>query len=113
MLGVRLTGGVQPRVENWFECSGPMSEAAFNVRSRVEEREPFSLLAPDPTDREMAFPPSMATKLWKPGFLYVTQVVENHRIGRERYWGVWQPRDGSPPPRRLDGQPETTLVVVP
>ncbi len=113
LLGVRLTGGVQPRVENWFECSGPMSEAAFNVRSRIEEREPFSLLDPDPTDREMAFPPSMATKLWKPGFLYVTRVVENHRIGRERYWGVWQPRDGSPPPRRLDGQLETTLAVVP
>ncbi len=113
LLGVRVTGGVQPRIENWFECSAPMSEASFNVRSTVEERAAFSLIDPDPTDREMLSPSTIATKLWRPGFLYVTRVVQNHRIGRERYWGAWQSRDGAVPPRRTDGQAETTLAVVP
>ena len=31
----------------------------------------------------------------------------------ERYWGQWQSRDGSAPPQRSDGQPQTTLAVVP
>ena len=90
-----------------------MSEASFNVRSTMEERAPFSLIDPDPTDREMAFPPSLPTKLWRPGFLYVTRVVQNHRIGLERYWGAWQSRDGAAPPRRSDGKPETTVAEVP
>ena len=40
-------------------AAGPMSEASFNVRSTMEARESFSLIAPDPTDREMASPPSI------------------------------------------------------
>ncbi len=113
LIGVRVTGGVQPAVENWFECSSPMGDVSFNVRSTMEAREPYSLIGPDPTDREMAFGPTLPTKLWRPGFLYATRVVQNHRIGIERYWGQWQSRDGSPPPQRSDGKPQTTLAVVP
>jgi hypothetical protein len=90
-----------------------MGEVSFNVRSTVEARAPFSLIPPDPTDREMAYPPTLSTKLWRPRFLYMTDAVLNHRIGRERYAGAWQSRDGSPPPRRTDGKPDTTLAVVP
>jgi hypothetical protein len=113
LVGVLETGGVEPRVESWFECVGPMGEATFNVRSTVEARAPFSLIPPDATDREMAWPPSLPTKLWRTGMLYRTFAVENHRIGRERYWGYWASRDGSPAPHRSDGQPETTLAIVP
>jgi len=114
LVGVRVTAGVQPRVEIWFTVTGDPSlgDASFNVRSKVEARESFSLIPPDPTDREMAFPPMLPTKLWRPRLLYKTEVVLNHRIGRERYWGYWRSRDGSRPPSRLDGQPQTTLVVV-
>jgi hypothetical protein len=79
----------------------------------MEAREPFSLIDPDPTDREMAFSPTISTKLWRPGFLYVTRVVQNHRIGQERYSGAWLSRDGAVPPRRVDGHADTTLAVVP
>ncbi len=113
LIGTRVTGGVRPRVESWFECTEPMGDATFAVRSKVEERGAFSLIPPDPIDREMAFAPSLPTKLWKPRFLYMTDAVLNHRIGRERYTGRWQTRDGSPPPRRADGQAETTLTVLP
>jgi 4-amino-4-deoxy-L-arabinose transferase-like glycosyltransferase len=113
LLGTRLTGGVQPRVESWFECTGPMGDLTFAVRSKVEERDPSSLIPPDPTEREMAYPPALPTKLWHPRFLYVTSAVLNHRIGHERYAGAWQTRDGSPPPRRSDGKGDTTLAVVP
>jgi hypothetical protein len=113
LIGTRITGHAQPRVESWFECTGPMGEASFTVRSHVEARGTLSLVPPDPIDRDMAFPPTLPTKLWKPRFLYVTDAVLNHRIGRERYAGTWQTRDGSPAPRRTDGKPDTTLAVVP
>ena len=90
-----------------------MGDASFNVRSSVEARAPFSLIDPDPIDREMAYPPPISTKLWRPRFLYMTYAVLNHRIGRERYAGAWQSRDGSPAPRRADGKPDTTLAVIP
>ncbi|MGO9838090.1 MAG: glycosyltransferase family 39 protein [Polyangiaceae bacterium] len=114
LMGMRMMGGVQPRAELWFTLKGdvPPGDASFNVRSTVESRESFSLIPPDPTDREMAFPPTLPTKLWRPNFIYETEVVLNHRIGRERYWGYWRSRDGSRPPARLDGQPQTKLVVV-
>lgn len=114
LLGVRLVRGVQPRVEAWFECSGgaPPGDAAFNVRSTVLARAPLSMIPPDVVDREMAWPPPMPTKLWRAGFLYKTETVLNHRIGRERYWGYWAPRDGVPALRRLDGEVETTLALV-
>jgi hypothetical protein len=113
LMGTRLTGGVQPSVESWFECTSPMSEAWFSVRSKIEARDPLSLIGPDPTDRDMAFPPTMPTKLWRPRYLYVTRTPLNHRIGRERYWGYWRSRDSSAAPMRADGHPETTLVTVP
>jgi 4-amino-4-deoxy-L-arabinose transferase-like glycosyltransferase len=115
LLGVRVTGGVQPRVESWFEAGGdaPLGDASFDVRSTVEARDPWSLIPPDPTDREMAYPPRIPTKLWRPGFVYMTDAVLNHRIGKERYWGHWRSRGGSGAPSRVDGQPQTTLVTLP
>jgi hypothetical protein len=114
LMGVRITGGVQPRAELWFTLKGDaaLGDASFNVRSTVEARETFSLIPPDPTDREMAFPPSIPTKLWRPNFIYETDVVLSHRIGRERYSGYWRSRDGSRPPARVDGQPLTRLLLV-
>jgi 4-amino-4-deoxy-L-arabinose transferase-like glycosyltransferase len=115
LVGVRLIEGVQPRVQCWFEWSGEpgLGDATFDVRSTVEARGTFSLIPPDPTDREMGMPPRISTKLWKPRFLYSTDIVLNHRIGRERYWGAWKGREGGGGPRRMDGQQQTTLVVLP
>jgi hypothetical protein len=113
LLGVRVTDGVEPRVESWFECTGPMSEASFQVRSTVEKQETFSLIPPDPTDREMALGPLIPTRLWRKGMIYETHAVLNHRIGVERYWAYWASRDGTPAPRRVDGKSETTLTTVP
>jgi hypothetical protein len=107
LLGVRLTNGVQPKIEVWFAASGPLpGDAIFHVRSTITGRAPLSLIPPSPTEREMAFPPILPTRLWRPGFFYKIDVVMNHRIGVERYWGAW----GGP--RRLDGQAQTTLAVV-
>jgi Dolichyl-phosphate-mannose-protein mannosyltransferase len=113
LVGVRVTGGAQPLIENWFECGSPMSDAWFQVRSTVVAREPWSLIDPDPTDRNMAMAPMISTKLWRPGFLYVASVVQNHRIGIEQYLGAWASRDGAPVPHRADGKPETLLAEVP
>jgi hypothetical protein len=112
LLGVRMTGGVEPRVESWFECTDPMGDAMFNVRSTIVEKGRFSLIPPDTVDREMARGPVIPTKLWKKGMIYETHAVLNHRIGVERYWGYWTSRDGSPAPHRAGGGNETTLAKV-
>jgi len=113
LIGVHLVGGVQPRIESWFEVTAtPAGEAEFQVHSVVEARGRFSLIPPDKTSRSMAYAPSLPTKVWKPGYVYKTVAVLNHRIGREVYEGHWSARDGSNAPRRLDHQPETTLLVL-
>jgi hypothetical protein len=113
LIGARLKGGVEPRVEAWFESTGPMGDAAFNVRSTLEKQNPWSLIPTDPADREMALGPLIPTKLWRTGMIYEAHAVLNHRIGLERYWGYWAPRDAAPVPRRVDRQVETTLATVP
>lgn len=114
LIGTRLTRGAQPRLEIWFEASGPTRvDSTFRVRSTVEGRAWTSLVPIDTTDREMAYPFRLPTSLWRRGFVYELDVVLNHRIGRERYWGAWASRGGGPAPRRLDGRAETTLAVLP
>jgi len=113
LVGVRRIGGVQPRLELWFEATTPLhGDFTFDVRSRIVAPAPWSVLPAAGTEREMAFPPSLPTKLWKTGFLYSTQVVLDHRIGRELYTGRWASRDGAPAPERVDGQHETRLLVL-
>jgi hypothetical protein len=114
LIGVRLVGGVEPRLEAWFECGQALAgDESFNVRSTVEARAPLSLIPPDEVDRDMAWPHPLPTKLWRAGFLYKTETVLNHRIGRERYWGSWASRDDTVAPHRIDGQDQTTLARLP
>jgi hypothetical protein len=113
LIGTRLDGGVEPKVESWFECLAPVGDWWFSVHSAVDAKDPWSLSEPDSTIRENAWAPLMSTKLWKPHFIYRERTVLNHRIGLERFAGAWQTRDGSPVPRRVDGKIDTTLVVVP
>jgi hypothetical protein len=109
LVGVRVTRGAEPRLESWFVAPGPLgSDATFRIRSSVAARARFSLIPVNTTDRELAYPPSLPTKLWRPGFLYEFQTVLNHRIGVERYWGTWS----HPGLRRLDHQAVTTLATV-
>jgi hypothetical protein len=113
MLGTRVTSGVQPRVEAWFESKGPaQGDALFDIRSVVVERNRLSLIPADDTPRAMAYPPEMSPKIWRAGFIYVIDAVLNHRIGKELYTGSWTSRSG-PAPRRLDGAPTTELALVP
>jgi len=113
LIGVRLIDGTQPRIETWFEVTeAPTGDAQFSVRSTVLAKARWSLIPKSTQDRDMALPPSLPTKLWKKGFIYRTETVMNHRIGIEQYLGRWSTRDGSPPPRRLDGRPETPLATI-
>jgi hypothetical protein len=114
MLGTRMIDGVEPRVECWFELGDEApGDWTFEVRSSLTERATLSLIPPESTDRAMSFPPSLATKLWRRGFIYETEAVLNHRIGRERYTGAWRSRDGSAAPRRADGLQFTLLAELP
>jgi len=114
LVGVRVTGGVQPQVETWFEVSAPFpGDDVFLVRSVVEARAALSTIPPDTVEREMAWPAPLGTKLWHAGWLYKTDAVLNHRIGRERYSGFWASRDGSQAPKRQDGKAQTVLVTLP
>lgn len=113
LIGVRMIGGVEPRIESWFEVTDkPQGDAWFSVVSKVEVPARFSLLPVPAVERRMSWPTTIPTKLWKKGFLYRIETVENHRIGRERYTGRWVSRDGSPAPGRTDGKPDVTLAIV-
>jgi hypothetical protein len=112
LIGVRVLGGVEPRIETWFEASAPIGDLSFDVRSTIEARSPLSLIPLSTKDRTMAYPPSLATKMWRAHFIYKIDTVMNHRIGRERYDGQWVSRDGSPAPKRIDGVPQTTLAIA-
>ncbi len=108
LIGVRVTHGVHPQIEILFLAGGAINpDSIFRVRSTIEARAPFSLIPVDPVDRDMAFPPRIPTKLWRAGFLYEIDVVLNHRIGVERYWGVW-----SNSQQRLDHHPVTNLATL-
>jgi hypothetical protein len=112
LVGVRRSGRAQSRLDVWFEADGPAAgDLTFTVHSAVEKRSPTSLIPPDPVERDMAYPPSIPTKLWRPGFLYTVPVVLRHRVGQERYFGWFTSRDGSPAPRRPDGKMQTDLLV--
>lgn len=112
LIGVRMIGGVEPRIESWFEVlDPPRGDASWEVKSTIMARARFSLIPPAKTDRDMGGPPSLPTKLWKRGFLYSTQTVMNHRIGIERYSARWYPLDAQPVPRRDDGR-GTILAIV-
>jgi hypothetical protein len=114
LLGVRRVGGVQPRLEVWFECTAPLhKDASFNVAAKVEARGRFTLIPPNGNTREMAWPAPLPTDLWRPGYFYKTEIVLNHLIGIERYEGYWSSRDGSSPPKREDRGLITTLAVLP
>ncbi len=90
LMGVRVTKGVQPMLEVWFAAGGPTDgDTHFHVRSHIVRPARFSLIPANETDREMAWPPALSTKLWKKGFIYKFECVMNHRIGLERYTGFW------------------------
>jgi hypothetical protein len=113
LIGVRMIRGVQPRIETWFEATeAPTGEAQFSVRSTMLGKSRWSLIPRATQDRDMAFAPSLPTKLWKKGFIYRTETVMNHRIGVEQYLGHWTSRDGVAAPRRLDRHGETSLAIV-
>ncbi len=112
LIGVRVVGGVEPRVESWFEALAALpGDASFSVRSTIVGRSKGSLIPVDAVDRQMFTLSSIPTRLWRRGFIYELQTDLNHRIGREQYVGTWVSDDGSPPPRRSDGRAETLLAV--
>ncbi|HEY3819745.1 MAG TPA: glycosyltransferase family 39 protein [Polyangiaceae bacterium] len=114
LIGVRVFGGVEPRVESWFVVGKPfVGDDTFAVKSSIAKRATLSLIPPDTADRDMAWPEPIPTKLWKPGGIYVTTAILNHRIGVEHYSGRWIPRDGNPYPHRTDNRPDTKLTILP
>jgi hypothetical protein len=108
LMGIRVTKGVQPTLEVWFIAGGPtLTDTHFQIRSHIVRPARFSLIPANETDREMAWPPPLSTKLWKKGFIYKLDCVMNHRIGLERYVGVW----GGGPAKR-GGRDAVVLVEV-
>lgn len=112
LIGIRVTKSVKPMLECWFEAGGPTpGDTTFSVRSTIDRPKRWSLFPLDPTERDMAFPPSLSTKLWKKGYLYHIDTELKHRVGVERYSGTFVNRDGSPAPI-LVGAPRLDLVIL-
>jgi 4-amino-4-deoxy-L-arabinose transferase-like glycosyltransferase len=113
LLGFQRIRGVEPRIVLFFHAATAMAgDVTFAVRAAVEARKFLSLIPPDPTQREVAVPAPMLTKAYRPGFIYAQTVVLRQRVGVERFWGLFQSKDGSAPPVRIDGKPITELLVL-
>jgi hypothetical protein len=112
--GVREIRGAEPRVESWFEAAGPVDgDPAWTVHSKLEAPKRWSLIPPDPQEREVSRPCWPPTSLWRPGFFYKRGAVLWHRIGVERYWGFFKSEEAGRSPARLDGAVTTDLITVP
>lgn len=113
LVGTRVAGRAQPRLETWFEAtSAPGHDLVFSVRAQVEAKKRMSLVPVDTIERDVADAMPMSPKLWREGGLYVHTSVLRQRIGVERFFGSWSARDGSSPPRRVDGASRTDLVTL-
>jgi hypothetical protein len=113
LLGYHPIRGTEPRIVLFFQASGATkSDATFTVHAQVEAKKAFSLIPVDPLVRDVAMPAALSTKLYRPGFIYSFTVVLRQRVGVERFWGGFQSKDGSTPPVRVDGRPETVLLVA-
>jgi hypothetical protein len=113
LLGIHRIGGTEPRIVLFLQSHDSLAgDATFAVRAIVEERKAWSLIPPDPIERDVALPSALSTSLYRPGFIYSQTVVLNQRIGVERFFGAFQSKDGSMPPVRTDGEPLTSLLVA-
>ena len=97
----------------WFHATQDVdNDAELEVTSHVVRQDPLSFVPPDPTGRRMMEAPSLPTKLWKRGFVYVLSCPMLHRIGEEEYRATFRGRAGTPI-RRADGSAVTLLAIVP
>ena len=100
-------------IEAWFEAGGPTpGDTTFAIHSIVDRPARASFIPADPTERDMAYPPPISTKLWKKGYIYRIEAELNHRIGYERYFGFFVSRDGQPAPTSKHA-PRVDLAIVP
>jgi hypothetical protein len=114
LLGTRRIGGTQPRIETWFRATQKLAgDGTWIVHSRLIAPKPWSLIPPDPLEREVNRPLWPTTSLWKPGFIYAHTAVLWHRIGVEEYVGAWGPHAGGPLPVRSDGTGWVQLDIEP
>jgi hypothetical protein len=109
MIGVQVTNGVDPQVHVYIKAGGPTSgDSIFQIRSTIVAKNPLSLIPINAVDCDHAEAPALSTRLWKKGFIYEIHASLHHRIGREKYVGMWI---GGP--RRTSGPPNIDLVEVP
>ena len=113
LLGFYRIGGTEPRIVLLFQTTQPLAgDVAFNVSASMEKPKLLSLIPVDPSERYVSMPPALSTRLYRPGFIYSHRVVLRQRVGVERFWGSFQSKDGSPAPVRIDGLPQTPLLVA-
>ena len=114
LWGTRVTTGVHPLLEVFVQADGPVQgDAVLHIHSRVEAKAPYSLIPPDPTERDCAYPPSLPTRYWRSGYIYRIECSLFKRIGSERFGGFWSALPGQPAPIPLDGLPTIDLALVP
>jgi hypothetical protein len=115
LLGVRFDDGARPLLTLYYRAAGPSRlDVMPSVRGHIERGPAWSTTMADRVVREVAPPLAIATRRWKPGYVYSQPIEIRRRPGRERFELRFEARDwplGVPPPKL----PETTdgrVVVV-
>jgi hypothetical protein len=114
LLGARVSGRANPKLETWFLSNGPIdTNAYFQVRSTVEAPLRFSLIPRDPAERDCGMPPALPSTVWRVGFIYRFECPTLHRLGLEHFYGSWVAQTaGTSTPSRVDGAPITQLIAI-
>ncbi len=113
LIGMRITHGVKSMLHLYFSSGGPTPGAAmFTVHATVRKKARFSSIPADPNVMDLAYPPSIPTRLWKQGFIYRLDVELKHRIGEEVLSGAWASLDGRAAPAPLHGPEQVDLAVL-
>ena len=109
IIGVRVTHGVRQLLEVYVLAGSTLSQdTTFVIRSNIVQKAAFSLIPVSPVECDHAYAPPIPTKLWKPGYVYEFVAAMNHRLGHERYWGMW-----AGGPSRLHGDAKIELAYEP
>ncbi len=106
LLGSRLEHGSSYIYSVYFLAGGPdPGEPELVMHSVVEAAPRGSLVPKDSTVADVGMPFAIPASRWKRGYVYasITEIIK--RIGREHWYGAFQPTrevGASPPPAKLE-----------
>ena len=114
LLGVIRGRGAEHAMTLYF-LAGPNGlppNVTFSVSAQVIRAPSLSTLPLDPEVIEVGLPPTVPTKLWRPGHIYSIKFTYRHRPGTERLFGTFVASPGGRAPALIGGARSVELAIL-